>query len=264
MRRLLVSCAIVVIFGGVASAADMAVKAPPVPVQTDDWSGWFVGANAGYSWGQTNVKYTVGPNPASFGDPPFGNGGQLSAGLSSAAAVGGGQFAYNFEMQQWVFGIVADFDYRNGSGQQTTLLNKLGGGLGDRVAFSTQQNWIGTVRGRVGYAPTNTWLLYVSGGLAYGRVSHSVMQGDAVNPTTLVANTLSDSGTRVGGAAGAGVEYALNRLWSIGVEYLFVDLGTDTLTAAPVVIQARQFPSTTAAFRDQSNIVRFNVNYKFE
>ena len=49
-----------------ASAADMAVKARPVIVDPAfGWSGWYVGANAGYGWGNQSVNFS--------GDPPKHN-----------------------------------------------------------------------------------------------------------------------------------------------------------------------------------------------
>ena len=197
LHSLLVCCALAGVTSDYALAADMPLKAPPAAVVSDRWAGWYAGVNAGYSWGTTDVDYAVGPNPGSFGDPPFGAGGSLSTRLSPASAIGGLQFGYNFQMRQWVVGAVTDVDVRNGSDQQQIILNNLGGGAGDRIALMDRQKWFGTTRINLGFTPMNDWLVYAGGGVAYGEVSHSVSQLDALGGGGFAVNTLSDSTTRV-------------------------------------------------------------------
>ena len=82
----------------------------------------------------------------------------------------------------------------------------------------TKNNWLGTVRGRVGYAWDRV-MPYVTGGLAVGDIE---------------ANQLGFAGvhdTNVGWTVGGGVEAALAGNWTAKLEYLHVDLGTST--AAP-------------------------------
>ena len=79
-------------------------------------------------------------------------------------------------------------------------------------------NFLGTARARVGYAAERT-LIYVTGGAAFGNIQ------TGLNPPATF-----DSTTRVGWAAGAGLEYAFSGNWSAKAEYLFVDLGTASCT----------------------------------
>src|SRR5262245_32117734 len=51
-----------------ASAADMPVKTPVLraPAAAYNWTGFYVGANAGYAWGKTDVKASAAPLPTGF------------------------------------------------------------------------------------------------------------------------------------------------------------------------------------------------------
>ncbi|BAT61025.1 OmpA-like transmembrane domain protein [Variibacter gotjawalensis] len=98
------------------------------------WNGFYIGANAGYSWGRDRV----------------GGGRADTDGFS-----GGGQIGYNWQFSpNWVFGIEADLQ---GSNIES-----------DVALLNTNVHMWGTVRGRLGYAWNNV-LLYGTGGFAYGR-----------------------------------------------------------------------------------------------
>ena len=88
----LITTAAAVGFAMSASAADLPVKAPllaPAPALYN-WGGWYVGANAGYSWGNTNIDYAQDPGLV-FGNPPFPTGGTLSTSVNPGSFIGGGQ-----------------------------------------------------------------------------------------------------------------------------------------------------------------------------
>ena len=229
--------------GQPAAAADlgrMPAKAPliaPVPVQ--DWTGLYVGGNAGYSWGRTDIDYAFAGLPT------------VGTTLDPNSFIGGGQIGYNWQLGSMVVGIEGDIAWRHGTDAATFTS---GSAFGDFATFNTQQNWVGTVRSRVGYA-ANNWLLYGTGGAAFGGLKHSYTE---VRPG-VQTRTAADSDTKVGWTAGAGVEYAFTNQWSLGVEYLYMDFGTDTL-AQPVT---GPVPASTASFDDKSHVVRAKVNYKF-
>ena len=83
----------------------------------------------------------------------------------------------------------------------------------------TSNNWLGTARGRIGYA-FDRFLPYFTAGAAFGDIKGTV---GAVNDF---------SATKVGWTGGAGVEYAFIDNWSAKLEYLYVDLGKATCAAA--------------------------------
>jgi outer membrane immunogenic protein len=271
MRRLiaaLITTAAAVGFSCAASAADLPVKAPvqqAAPAILYNWNGWYVGANAGYSWGTSAIDYTQDPG-STFLVPPFGAGGAVSSSVSPKSFIGGGQLGFNYQTGVWVFGIETDLAWRNrtDSASFTSSLNP----FGDTLTLSDEQNWVGTLRGRIGLTPASmsNWLFYVTGGLAYGDFEHSVTQ--FCNNFCAQTRTFSDSVTKAGWTLGGGVEVALTRNWSLGAEYLYMDFGTDTLSAAgagapPPPNPGTSFPGTTASFHDKSQVARLKLNYRF-
>jgi outer membrane immunogenic protein len=117
------------------------------------------------------------------------------------------------------------------------------------------------VRGGAGWA-VNNWLLYGSGGLAYGNVQSTLNYNDPV----LTGATVFGSNTenRVGWAVGAGINYAVTKNWIIGVDYLHYGLGhtnvTGITTPPGTIIPGA---SLTASQDVAGDIIRGIINYKF-
>src|SRR5690242_4529216 len=246
-----------------ALAADLPMKAPSAPLPyLSNWTGWYVGLNAGYSWGHSDIDYAQGPGLI-FGVPPFGTGGGLSTSVDPGSFIGGGQLGFNYQTGFWVFGLETDIAWRDRT--ESTIINLNPGVNDDTLTPSERQKWVGTVRGRVGVSASSmrNWLFYVTGGLAYGGFEHSATQ--FCNNGCTQTQILSDSTTRTGWTVGGGVEVAFNRNWSVGAEYLYMDFGTDTLTAAPAgnLFGATTFPATTVSFHDKSQVARLKLNYRF-
>jgi outer membrane immunogenic protein len=117
---------------------------------------------------------------------------------------------------------------------------------------SSRYDWLGTVRGRAGYAIDRT-LLYGTGGFAYAHVSQDYFDS--------VHGTQGLSGTKTGWTLGGGVEYAFNRNWSVKAEYLYVNLQNTTLNT---VFSSGGGSSTAALnFKNDLNIVRLGANFRF-
>jgi outer membrane immunogenic protein len=146
----------------------------------------------------------------------------------------------------------------------------MGGVANDTAYFKSEQGALGTLRGRIGYAPSN-WLLYVTGGLAVGNTKHSVTEVlDPGNTCVVISGSTCRSGsndsTKTGWTVGAGAEWAFAQAWSLGVEYLYVDLGSSTVSLAPLgPAGAGQyfFNTSTATFNDRSHIARLKLNYRW-
>ena len=109
--------------------------------------------------------------------------------------------------------------------------------------------------------PFDNWLIYATGGLALGstELSFSTVPTAAACSTVLTCTNGSITRTKVGWTIGGGVEYGLNAKWTVRAEYLYVDLGSQSLTLAST---APGF-GFTASTRYQENIVRGAVNYWF-
>jgi outer membrane immunogenic protein len=242
-------------FSGVASAADMPLKAPPPPAPVYyNWTGFYLGVNLGGSWGHQSVD-ACGVTPA--GVSLCGSGTVHMDGV-----IGGGQIGYNWQFAPifgwgngWVLGLEADIQ---GSGQRASRDFSLMDAAGDRAAGNVEDKltWFGTVRGRSGIAFDRT-LWYVTGGWAYGdRTIDGTVSVTPVAPGVATTTSFSTSKTLDGWTAGAGVEWAFWHNWTAKFEYLHIDFSNTGGT----------FSSPTATVNVgslQDEIVRAGVNYKF-
>lgn len=251
-----------------AVAADLPAKvytkAPPPVVAAYNWTGFYIGGNVGYSWGRSSDNSTL---TNSAGTVLFAN----SSAVNLDGVIGGGQIGYNWQVQNWVWGLEADIQGADEKGSRfftcpTGVCSPPFGVVavfpGPAVNVSPMDQkieWFGTVRGRAGILAVPTVLLYATGGLAYGEVRTAETVGTAA-ASTAFANT----DTRVGWTVGAGIEGAIGGNWTAKLEYLYMDLGKTS----------GSFSTTLAAFgggtltsnyssRITDNILRVGVNYRF-
>jgi outer membrane immunogenic protein len=261
MRRLslaAVAAVFVITFAQSAPAADPAGY---------NWTGFYLGVNAGYSWGHTTADTAQGPAVAGqYATGPCDNNGALATGCSFSTssdpkgAIGGIQAGYNYQVGAMVYGIEVDFDLRDQSDSSTTVFNN----FFDNQVDNSAQRWFGTVRGRLGYAFVGNWLAYVSGGLAYGNFEHTVTQTFCTGANNCRApRAISDDITKIGWTVGGGIDYGFNRNWSLGVEYLYTRFESDTLSASAATVGPTLYPAVTVTFHDSSQIVRARLGYKF-
>ena len=127
LRRLLAAAVSTIAFTQIASAADMAVKAPPpAPVPVYSWTGFYGGLNMGVGLGEarTDWNYFAPSATAPLGNPPtvcgISGGAFCISGSDSVhinGPVGGVQVGYNWQTGNYLAGIEADFQ---GTGQSGT------------------------------------------------------------------------------------------------------------------------------------------------
>jgi len=216
-------------FASMASAADLPVKAPAYRFGAPlyNWNGFYIGLNLGGSWGHQDLLIgTVSPD----------------------GIIGGGQVGYNWQVEEWVLGLEADFQ---ASGQKADGSFSTAAGIvpATSTTFTDKLNWVGTIRGRIGYAmgPAGSWLPYVTGGWAWG---HSEISGTTTDGVTAVSFSETQNYSS-GWTVGAGVEWAFADCWTGKFEYLYIDLGEGPTIANLV------------SGKMTDNIVRAGVNYKF-
>lgn len=243
-----------VLTGTPALAADMALKAPPPPAPAYNWTGFYMGLNLGYSFGNERTNWTVAGVPV----------GTTSAKMDGI--LGGGQAGYNWQSGSWVLGIEADIQGTGERGTSTISRSVTTDPcfpvavcpITTTAALSNQEklSWFGTVRGRLGVTPTDRALIYATGGLAYGEVQ--TIGSETVAGATVAGSTNT---THAGWTVGGGVEWALwgSNNWTAKVEYLYVDLGTVNNTFAGI---APFTPISTSA-HITDNVVRAGINYRF-
>ena len=297
MKKILLSAIATVALSGTAFAADLPArtytKAPAPVIAVYDWTGFYVGGNIGYSWGQSSTveSFTDALTGAVLGATP--------AKFDLNGVIGGGQAGYNWQRDKWVFGLEADIQ---GSGEKgstsavcpggsptaTTLAGLSSacavGHLGDTAPFnvaafpvtsnlSEKIEWFGTFRGRIGPTITPTILAYVTGGLAYGSVKATdtvsginIVGPQGVNGSTLVpfASTFGSSSIRVGWTVGAGIEGVISGNWTAKLEYLYMDLGNVSGSfVTPLVAPSGNFVTATYNSHVTDNILRVGVNYRW-
>jgi outer membrane immunogenic protein len=246
-------------------AADMPVKAPiyTPPVY---WTGWYVGGNAGWVGSDNQLTTTATPTP----DVLLGVVPGVSEGLAALSTgtiptgnhsgfIGGGQIGYNWQFASWVAGIEADIQgISQSGGSGSTRRVVVGVPVTSTETATVETRYLGTVRGRLGFLVTPNWLVYGTGGLAYGGVnaSMSLAQSGTNGFVGTGAGTFSDS--RVGWTAGAGLEWMFARNWSAKLEYLHYDLGTGSFASAAVApIFPVVFGGTTSIYQHSVSSARF-------
>jgi outer membrane immunogenic protein len=218
-----------------ALGADMAVKAPPftVPLAAPySWTGWYIGANAGYGVGQRQGEFARGSVFETFNAEPAG-------------AFGGGQLGFNYQIMGFVLGAETDIQGAGISDTRTCLLNCF---AGSAALIDQKLNWFGTTRARIGLA-NGPVLTYATAGAAYGGTETDLA-------TTLggVTNVATTTTTKTGWVWGTGVEAALGGNWTAKAEYLYLNLGSSAVAS----------PATgTFVTKTQEQIFRGGINYRF-
>jgi outer membrane immunogenic protein len=272
-RHVLLASAGAVALAGAAFAAEP-LPPPPPPPPVFTWTGVYIGINAGAHWGGQNIYFDA----TDTSSLAVGGGIGVTEGLGlrpevgthgASGFIGGGQIGYNYQINSIVLGIEADIDGATGTLGQTFVGSNAAIGFPEAlITTSSQQlDWLGTLRGRLGWTPLERAMIYVTGGLAFGQstASFADINGVAIPPLFDFAS----SSRHVGWTAGGGVEYALPgpwSNWSLKVEYLYYDLGISSATVFYQNIDltgAHEFSSITGRMRQNGNIARAGLNYKF-
>lgn len=216
-----------------------------------DWTGFYAGLNAGYSWGRTTTDFVA-----------VGNGTVVSNSdsLNMNGVIGGGQIGFNYNVSpQFLIGIEADLQASGEKGSINRLVCSPAGACDTNTVFDNYNEklqWFGTVRGRFGFLVSPRWLVYGTGGVAYGKLTRD---DTYTNVTTGTVVNTSLSGTKTGAALGLGVETMLWGNFTGRVEYLHLSL--PGLGTAQVVNGQANVTSTSNRFTD--DILRFALNYRF-
>jgi outer membrane immunogenic protein len=250
-----------------AAAADLPAraytKAPAYIDPASNWTGFYVGLNAGGAWGHSDATTTTVFSPTGF----FATTSPAAIAIAGAQRInnsgftGGLTAGYNWQASNFVFGLESDFNYFGLRGSsRATAVYPCCAPTNFTVNSSVSSDWLITLRPRVGITAQN-WLFYVTGGLAVANVKSSFSFTDASVPSATESALISR--TKAGWTVGAGTEYALAKGWSVKAEYLYVDLGRETTTSTNLVVGG-PFPTNvfTHSVDLRSNIVRVGLNYK--
>jgi outer membrane immunogenic protein len=291
MNKFLLSAVGLVVMAISASAADLAArpytKAPPVAVAAAyDWSGFYIGVNAGSGSSRSNVSNTFCPGgaPSCYPGPAFGMAASAgsSGDINNSSFVGGIQAGYNWQRGALLLGVETDIDYFgiNASRSVRAPYDPTDPIFGVDVNDRVKVEYLGTVRGRLGYA-SGTLLLYATGGLAYTTLKHShdFSEFGFGSDTHCSGSNFCDLGGssqsrfKTGWTVGGGAEWAFNRSWSLKAEYLYADLGGVSSTTNYLVGGPNIFGFTPGSQVRNSAVshsadlvvqtVRVGINYRF-
>ena len=205
--------------GGSAFAADL----PPAPVYKTpvmtpayyDWSGFYVGLNAG-----GGSSHACWDNISALGIVTVPT---IREGCHNATGgIAGGQIGFRWQSGGWVFGLEGQGDWASLKGNNASIPVALIAGI-PLLTNRTKVDALGLFTGQVGYAFNNV-LWYVKGGAA---VTDNVYNG-LITGTNAVVDASRE--TRWGGAVGTGLEVAFAPGWSVGLEYNHLFMGSRNLT----------------------------------
>jgi outer membrane immunogenic protein len=200
VRAVVSAGALLAILSAAAAQSANGVYGGPPPA---NWTGAYAGAHGGV--GIAHVR-----------------------GRDASGGLIGGQIGFNAQADRVVLGVEGDV---TSSGFERKGFN--GGGQ------TFKQKWVGTVRGRVGYAFDRV-LVYGTAGVAAAENEMRDFTGKANERT-------------VGYAAGAGLEVQVTDRISARGEYLHYGLGTGTYSTG----------LTTYKADSRSNVARVGLNYRF-
>jgi outer membrane immunogenic protein len=251
-KHVLAGLALAALFGGSATAADLARPAPPVyappppVVAYFTWTGCYVGGNVGGLW--ANWDWNA---PLLGGD--FGS-------QTASGAVGGLQAGCNYQVSNWVFGIQGDYDWSNAS---SSTNNAIASGFASAavgvpivITDQSQIKSLASVTGRVGYA-WDRFLGYVKAGGAWEQSNYTLLVPAFAVPTV--------SETRSGWTVGVGGEYAFLN-WLTGfVEYDYYGFGSSSNNNFTCAFAACGVPTGVipVSVTTNINVIKAGVNFKF-
>jgi outer membrane immunogenic protein len=257
--------------GRTASAALillLPLAAAPARAQDQSlWGGWYVGANAGGSWGDTKLSSQVATGTGAVVIPPADVAlinGVNSNGSNKTGFTGGVEGGYNYVMDDWLFGIEGEWvalstNSRDSHSVTSGITLPIIPPPAPVVYTSNQRadtDWMVDIRPRIGYV-AGPWLFFASAGVAFADVKASQQLTANTTPAQIVQT--ENSSTKTGWIVGLGAGYALDSQWSIKGEYLYADFGTTRTTG----VSPNGFASLTSSAEVKTNILRVGVDYRF-
>ncbi len=290
----LIACAAIDCAGAadLPPAAPLPAKAPVVAPPVWNWTGCYVGVNAGGTRGQNDAALSPGglylsapgalapPNAAGTGDFPSNIAAlSHSYSVSSNGWEAGGQVGCNAQWGIAVLGVEGDWQWTNTSTAADASFAAFPD-VGNPVFINPShtehvdvtQRWFATARARAGFTPWERVLIYATGGIAWANfqsntdVIFATPANPFFSPFSGATHVGSASSNQMGWVVGGGLEWALTNNWSVKAEYLCLRFDgfsyTSPLTAASVPFAPGYAWNTTITPREQ--VLRIGVNYKFD
>lgn len=233
--------------------------APGRAEQPFNWTGFYIGGNAGYARTDAAFATAIGGSVYFLPSDITAINSVSSGSDRDYGAIGGVQAGYNWQANNVVVGIEVD------AGTFNTQVTRQGNGvypccapMSFTVRDTLSTDRLVTVRSRLGLT-SNAVLLYVTGGLALTKVTYTHQFTDT-NPAGNALEVASVSDTKTAWTIGGGAEVAFSERWSMKAEYLHLGFGTMEMNGALVAFPTRTFLHATDL---SSHIGRLGINFRF-
>ncbi|MFO1103173.1 MAG: alginate export family protein [Methylocystis sp.] len=243
---------------------------PPPPAAPPSWRDVYVGLNGGGAWSSPRSIVQPWPFGAAVASPDIAvSATPIDQSNHLAGFVGGFQSGANWKLADSVLaGVEADLHAVSGNTDTRWRASATSAG-GNSFATYAQRtatlNYLGTIRGRLGYLITPTLAVYGTGGMAYGGViSNAAILTRRIGGTNQTQVNPAYQDSLIGWTAGGGAEWMFTPEWSVKVDYLWYDLGA--AQASSFAVQPNGFYATGASSstRFNGNLIHAGVNRHFD
>lgn len=235
--------------------------------KAQDFNGFYVGGNGGGVFGRDSVQTSPIFSPTGYfaatSTPAIS--GASTQQIKENGLTFGGQFGYNHQWDNFVFGLEWDFGRASFSGTTTTgpVLYPCCAPTSFTVTQTAESNWLMTARPRMGVTFGHV-LAYGTAGLAVSNVKYSALFTDTF---ATAHETASLDEKRPGWAVGGGMEVAITHHWSFKGEYLYAGFGRATVTSTNLTAFTPAIPFPTNIFTHtvdlKMQIARAGINFRF-
>ena len=255
MRFTISGAATALLLASVAPAGAQMLTGTMVP--GDIYQGFYVGVDVGGGFGDSTASNSY-------------NGNTSKPKLDVSGPVGGIKGGYNWRLNpSWLVGLETDFEGSGLSSHSGQFLRNFPNGASATGGVSMNQDWQGSIRGRIGYNINPGWLWFVQGGFAYAQVNSSAFATLSGVPTVTGPQTYafrgSKDGVQTGYTVGSGSEIAIAPQFGLVLEYRYSDLGSFSYNAptrvasSPLLVNARNNINVD----NTSHVFRIGLNYHF-
>jgi outer membrane immunogenic protein len=230
------------VLAGIAACALISAPALAAPPTAYNWTGCYIGASAGGTWGHAAIDNNLSASTNVRTDP--------------SGFIGGGQIGCDYRNpSNWLFGLQGEFNWTGAQHSQTIFppFPYVSETLDVRV------DWYASATARLGYV-SGPWLFYGKGGAAWVKDQLRNFAQLASSSFDFSANT-----TRSGWTIGAGLEYAFAPNWSASLEYGYYSFGTKSVTLSGLAENGGPpVPGSNSVTLNQNfSVVKVGLNYRF-
>jgi outer membrane immunogenic protein len=247
---------------GPAVAPAAIYKAAPAAAVLS-WTGGYAGVSAGGRWSKTDWTTTGINDSGGIGGTTAPDPTTAATSFDSSTFRFGGYVGYLWQVSpHWVIGTESDIAWGNSTKTVAGIPGTFGpvrgivAGVG-LDSTTVKQGWDSASLTRVGYLVTPNVLVYGTAGTALTRIT-ATTNCSVAGPWCIANRSESDSWTKLGWTAGAGVEAAFGANWRARAEYRYADYGTVTQT-----FFTNTLDSVTADIRLKTHTALVGLAYAF-